>query len=101
MDELVEFFPTYSLSSIAADRANYLNKLLLGISILKLIVDVSPIVDVQLAFGLDVQQGEVSFSSFFVEGASLNNKKKYDPGGEFFEELLEVQRSTMGGVMDL
>jgi len=50
---------------------------------------------------MDVQQSEVSFSSLFAEGASLRYPKMYDSGGELFQELLEIKRSSTSGILDL
>ena len=50
---------------------------------------------------MDVQQGEVSFSSLFAEGASLRYPKMYDSGGELFQELLEIKGSSVSGILDL
>ena len=75
LDELVEFFPTYSLSSIAADRANYLNKLFIRVPVLQLLIDIPQIVKIQLSFSLDVQQSKVCSSCLLIERASLNSQQ--------------------------
>ena len=54
---------------------NDFHKLLLAIAVLELLADVSQIVDIQLAFALNVQQGEVSSSALLTKGASLHIKK--------------------------
>ena len=75
LDEFVEFLPGNSLSTVSSNWMNDLHKLLLGVAVFELLADVSQIVKVQFTFSLDVQQWEVSFSSLFAEGASLNTNK--------------------------
>ena len=55
LNKLVEFFPTYSLSSIATNWMDDFHQLLLSIAVFQLFVDVSQIVNVKLAFSLHVQ----------------------------------------------
>lgn len=47
------------------------DELLIGVAVLQLFVDVSQVVDVQLALALDVEEGEVGLPAFLREGAAL------------------------------
>ncbi len=51
---------------------NYLHQLILIVTVLQLIVNVTQVVQVQLALSLHVQQSEVSLTTLLREGVSLN-----------------------------
>lgn len=47
------------------------DELLIGVAVLQLFVDVSQVVDVELALALGVEESEVGLPAFFREGAAL------------------------------
>jgi len=79
---------------------NDLDQLVIGVAVFQLFVDVSQVVEVQLSLALHVQKSEVGLASLLREGVALNNNKKYDAGGEFFEESFKVEGVSTGGVID-
>ena len=74
LDELVEFLPADVLGSISTDWVDYLDELIIIVSVLQLLVNISEVVQVQISLCLDVQKGEVSSSSFLTEWVSLNKR---------------------------
>ena len=74
LDELVEFVPTDSLCTVAADGVDDFDKLVIVVAILELLIDVAEVVEVELALGLNVKESEVGASAFFAEGAALNRE---------------------------
>ncbi len=48
------------------------DQLIIGVPVFELFVDVSQVVEIELALALDVKQGEVGFATFLREGAALN-----------------------------
>lgn len=80
---------------------NDLPELVLIVAVFQLVVDVFKVGNVQLAFALNVEQGEVGSSSLFREGATLNRKQKYNSGGEFLKESFEVEGVASSLIMDL
>lgn len=71
MDEPVELLPRDGLATEASDGVDDFDELLIGVAVLQLFVDVSQVVDVELALALGVEQSEVGLPAFLREGAAL------------------------------
>ena len=74
LENLVVSVSGDSLSSETSNRLNQVLELFFSVAVVKLFVDVSEVVDIELTFALGVKQGEVSASSFSGVGVSLNQK---------------------------
>ena len=57
--------------TIPTNSMNNVLELLLCVAVLELIIDVLHVVEVQFAFSLAIQEGEIGSSSFFTEGVAL------------------------------
>jgi len=75
LDELVEFLPCDSFSSVSSNGVDDLDQLLVGVSVFELFVDISEVVEVEFSLGLNVEKGEVRLASLFGEGAALGGIK--------------------------
>ncbi len=74
LNELVEFLPADSFSSISTDGVNYLDELIIIVSILQLLVNISEVVQIQISFSLHVQKSKVGSSSLLIEWVSLSKR---------------------------
>lgn len=75
LDVGIELFPGDGLGIVAANCVNDLPELVFIVAVFQLFVDVFKVSDVELAFSLNVQQGEVGLSSLLAEWAALNQIK--------------------------
>lgn len=72
LNESVKSIPRDSLSSITSDRVDYFNQLVVTVAILKLLTDVSQVMQIEFSLSLYIKQSEVGSAAFLAERISLS-----------------------------